>query len=198
MKNYTHNWNQEFITNSKSLNLKFDFCLEIGSFEGLTSNFIVDNILNTNGKLICIDPLTDVYLNDNLSEFDKERNDSHFAFFKDQYSRFINNVREHIETGKIELIKDLSINVFDDLIDKYKNKFDFIYIDGDHRPEGVYIDAVNSFILCKNGGYILFDDYLWENTGVGIDRFLKEYNGKYLIITKGFQVLIKIIKYESN
>lgn len=191
MKKYTHNWNQEFINNSKSLNLKFDLCLEIGSFEGLTSNFIVDNILTTDGKLICVDPLSDVYLNDNLSDLDRKRNDADFSFFKDQYSRFINNVGEHIETGKIELIRDLSINVFDILIDKYKNRLDFIYIDGDHRPEGVYVDGINSFILCKNGGYILFDDYSWENTGVGIDKFLKEYDGEYSLITKGYQVLIQ-------
>lgn len=191
MKNYTHNWNQEFISNSKSLNTKFDLCLEIGSFEGLTSNFIVENILTDDGKLICVDPLTDIYLNNNLSDLDKKRNDDDFSFFKDQYSRFINNVNEHIETGKIELIRDLSVNVFDILIDNYRNRFDFIYIDGDHRPEGVYIDAVNSFILCKNLGYILFDDYSWENTGVGIDKFLKEYDGKYSLITKGYQVLIQ-------
>ena len=198
MRNYTHNWNQEFIANSMSLNSKFDFCLEIGSFEGLTSNFIVDNILNTDGKLICIDPLTDFYLNDNLSDIDRKRNDNDFIFFKDQYSRFINNVKEHIEAGKIELIRDLSVKVFDSLIEKYENKFDFIYIDGDHRPEGVYIDAVNCFKLCKNGGYILFDDYLWENTGLGIDRFLNEYEGKYTIICKNYQVMIqKLNKYEE-
>lgn len=193
MKNYTHNWSGEFINNTRGIN-NLDLCLEIGSFEGLTSNYIVDNILSTEGKLICIDPLTDVYLNDNLSELDIKRNNSDFVYFKDQYSRFINNVKEHLESNKIELVRDLSTNIFPELIKNYKNKFDFIYIDGDHRPEGVYIDAINSFILCKNGGYILFDDYLWENTGVGIDRFLKEYNGKYLIITKGCQVLIQKCK----
>ena len=187
MKNFTHNWNQEFIKNSKRI-IQKNLCLEIGCFEGLTSNYIVDNILSESGRLICVDPLTDVYLNDKLSELD-DANNKEWIYFKDQYSRFINNVSEHIESGKIELIRDLSINVFDSLLDKYKESFDFIYIDGDHRPDGVYIDAINSFKLCKSGGYILFDDYTWGDTGKGIDRFLNEVDG-YEILLKEYQILI--------
>jgi hypothetical protein len=60
---YTREWNHEFVKNTKSINLNNqNLCLEIGSFEGLTSNYIVDNILSANGKLICVDPLTDNYL----------------------------------------------------------------------------------------------------------------------------------------
>ena len=188
MKNFTHNWNQEFIKNSEGIREK-NLCLEIGCFEGLTSNYIVDNILSESGRLICVDPLTDVYLNDKLSELDDNNNNKEWIYFKDQYSRFINNVSEHIESGKIELIKDLSINVFNSLLDKYKESFDFIYIDGDHRPDGVYIDAINSFKLCKSGGYILFDDYTWGDTGKGIDKFLNEVDG-YEILLKEYQILI--------
>ncbi len=194
MKHYTHDWNGEFKRSSYSLSTKsLNLCLEIGSFEGLTSNYIVDNILSDSGKLICIDPLTDNYLNDNLTEYDESRNKTNFAYFKDQYSRFTGNVREHLDNGKIELIRDLSVNVFPDLVMRYKDSFDLIYIDGDHRPEGVYIDAVNCFIMCKPGGYIIFDDYGWENTGIGIDKFLQEYAGKYSCVDKGAQVTIRKI-----
>lgn len=192
MKNYTENWNQGFIENTNTFIKKFDLCLEIGCFEGRTSNYIVDNILTENGKLICIDPLTDIYLNDNLSNIDLETNTNHSKQFKDQYTRFTNNVKEHLESGTIELIRDLSVNAFDNLKD-YKNKFDLIYIDGDHRPESVYIDAINSFELCKNGGFILFDDYIWNDTGIGIDRFLNEYKDRYTLHLKTAQVLIQKI-----
>jgi predicted O-methyltransferase YrrM len=84
----------------------------------------------------------------------------------------------------------LSVNVFDSLKD-YKNKFDLIYIDGDHRPESVYIDAIHSFELCKKGGFILFDDYEWNDTGIGIDRFLEEYKDRYILHIKSGQVLIQ-------
>jgi predicted O-methyltransferase YrrM len=193
MKNYTEKWNGGFITNTNSFVKNIDLCLEIGCFEGMTSNYIVDNILTENGKLICIDPLTDIYLNDNLRDVDIEMNQSHSKQFKDQYSRFINNVEEHLESGKIELIRDLSINAFDNL---KKYKFDFIYIDGDHRAEGVYIDAINSFELCKKDGFILFDDYEWNDTGIGIDRFLDEYKDRYILHIKSGQVLIQKISDE--
>jgi len=190
MKNYTKNWNQEFVKNTENIR-NMNFCLEIGCFEGLTSNYIVDKMLSKDGKLICIDPLTDVYLNDNLSIEDENKNKTEFFYFKNQYDRFINNTQESLNSKKIELIRDLSINVFEELIKKYEEKFDFIYIDGDHRPEQVYIDAVNSFQICKSNGFILFDDYLWGKTGVGINKFMKEYEGKYILLIKNYQVLIK-------
>ncbi len=190
-KKYTHNWNQEFIKNTKDFLKKIDLFLEIGSFEGLTSNYVVENILSENGKLICVDPLTDVYLNDNLTDVDIAKNNSDFIYFRDQYSRFHNNVREYLDSGKIHLIRELSTNAFPDLIKHYKGKFDFIYIDGDHRPDGVYLDAINSFKLCKKNGHILFDDYRWNDTGVGIDKFLNEYVDKYTLILKEYQVLIQ-------
>lgn len=193
MKSYTQNWNEEFIKNTSEFTKKFDFCLEIGSFEGLTSNYIVDNILSNNGKLICIDPLTDTYINDNLTDFDISRNNDEFIYFNDQYTRFNNNVSEHLISGKIELVRELSANVFPEFIIKYKDKFDFIYIDGDHRPNSVYIDAINSFKMCKKDGFILFDDYQWDDTSVGIDKFLNEYKGKYKLHIKEYQVLIQKI-----
>lgn len=75
-------------------------------------------------------------------------------------------------------------------------RFDFIYVDGDHREESVYNDAVGSFEVLNDGGYILFDDYLWKTTGIksGIDRFLKNYNSKIKIILINYQVLIQRIK----
>ena len=76
---------------------------------------------------------------------------------------------------------------------KYKNKFDFIYIDGDHRLDAVYQDGINSLKLCSSNGYILFDDYEWHECGLGIDKFLDEFNEKYELIYKKEQVLIQKI-----
>jgi predicted O-methyltransferase YrrM len=196
MKNFTMEWNGEFIKNTSNLP-KMDICLEIGCFEGLTSNYIVNQLLNENGKLICVDPLTDTYLNNDLSDFEIISNTKDFGYFKNQYERFIYNTKEEIESGKIELIRDLSFNCYESLLKKYTNKIDFIYIDGDHRAKYVYLDSVNCFKLCKINGYILFDDYLWEDinninsTKNGIDQFLKEYEGKYQLLINNYQILIK-------
>lgn len=196
---YTHNWNQEFIENTNIIPKKsLDNVLEIGSFEGLTSNYIVDNLLTEAGKLFCIDPLTDVYLNNNLTEKDKENNQTIYKYFNNQYDRFISNTAKN--TSKINLIRKLSIEAFPELLLNKKNYFDLIYIDGDHRADAVYIDAINCFKLCKVDGYIIFDDYAWGNeiykeqaTRFGVDKFLNEYKDNISIILKNYQIMIKRI-----
>lgn len=190
MKNYTKNWNTHFKNNVENVK-DFSLCLEIGCFEGLTSNYIVENLMSIDDKLICVDPLTDNYLNENLTDEDKILNNTEYLFFTGQYDRFINNIKEHLDSQKIILYRDLSINVFDKLLEKFGKNFTFIYIDGDHRPDGVYVDAVNCFNLCKKDGYILFDDYLWRDTGKGINKFLNEFYSEYVLVRKNEQVLIK-------
>ena len=201
MKEYTHDWSNGFIHNTRFLTeSKIGLCLEIGCFEGRVSNYIADNLLSENGKLICLDPLTDQYLNGDLSESEKDINAKEWSYFNNQYDRFINNVSEHLG-NKIEHVRNLSEAAFPELIKEYEGKFDLIYIDGDHRAQPVYIDAINSFRLCKSGGHILFDDYLWtlgngnpdDEPKKGIDMFLDEYRGKYEIVEMGYQVMIKKI-----
>lgn len=191
--NYTYNWNTEFIKNVKLFNISnLDLCLEIGCFEGLTSNYICDNMLSNTGKLYCIDPLLDSYIVENPSQDDLLDNENHFTYFKGQFERFIENTNTN--RNKIILLRDTSSNAFKNLNDIL---FDFIYIDGDHRPDYVYNDAINSFKHCKTNGIILFDDYIWlehkgeESTKFGIDKFLNEYNGKYELLLCEYQVMIK-------
>ena len=196
MKNYSEGWNLSFQIATKDLN-NLDLCLEIGCFEGLTSKYIVEKLLTENGILICVDPLTDNYLNDNLNEKDVENNKTIYKYFESQYDRFVSNCNHELQNERIKLLRDLSSNVYPTLIEDLKGMFDLIYIDGDHRADAVYLDAINCFELCKNGGHILFDDYSWGGEygtnapSIGIDRFLSEYEGKYQIITKSYQVMIK-------
>lgn len=194
-KHYTQNWNQQFIQNTKGLG-KFDLAMEIGCFEGLTSNYIVDNLLTETGKLICIDPLADEYTPSLPMQ----------PVFKNQYDRFMSNMIEHISLEKAFIVRRNSQDCLS-LTKTYKDslmwtidnicgrEYDFIYIDGDHAPDMVYIDAVNSFRYAKVGGIILFDDYNWNNThNAGIDLFLEEYKGKYELMHKDYQVMIKKIE----
>ena len=191
---YTHDWNQEFKNNTSGIN-NLKLCLEIGSFEGLTSNYIIDNILSIDGKLICVDPLTNNYLNTDLTDSDISNNDTIYKYFNNQYDRFKSNTANN--ANRLELYRNIRSDIFPELISKYEGQMDFIYIDGDHRASAVYIDAINSFKLCKSGGIIIFDDYSWgkmyneEATSVGIDKFLLEYNDQFTLITKEYQVVIR-------
>lgn len=173
MAEFTQDWNTEFKKNTQGL--KFDFALEIGCFEGLTSRYICDNLLNPGGRMICVDPLTDEYL---PGHEDNE-------MFAGQFDRFTRNTRNY----PIELIRKKSNEVWKELSDY---RFDFIYVDGDHTFDGVLHDARLAFQVCKLGGKILFDDYLYrEETKRGIDTFLKSMpSNKMTYQDLGYQILV--------
>ncbi len=177
-KDFTQDWNGQFKKNTENLKGMVQFALEIGAFEGLTSTYICDNLLkDKDSRLIAIDPLTDEYLPGHEDN----------ALFVGQYDRFIRNTR----TYPIELMRTTSDKAFKQ--PGFKDyRFDFIYIDGDHRREQVYQDGANSFHCCRVGGHILFDDYEWrEETKQGIDQFLMDYAPWLEIVVKGYQVMIK-------
>ena len=184
MQEFTEDWNQEFRKNT--LGMKCNFALEIGCFEGLTTCYICDLMLNPGGRIICIDPLDETYLTTDLDE-DAEKMNKDFKMFKGQFDRFMRNTK-----GKpVELLRTTSITVFNtDKFDEFR--FDFIYIDGDHREKAVFYDAVGAWECLAQGGHMLFDDYKWdEGTKRGIDRFLRKYGGLLTIEIKDYQLMIR-------
>ena len=190
-KKYSQNWGGAFAANAQALRLNnLNLVLEIGCFEGLTSNYIVDKLLDEKtGKLICIDPLSDAYLGSDPSK-------KILPYFNKQYDRFVFNTQKN--ASQIKLIRKTSSEGFADLFPTYKNTFDLIFIDGDHRASVVYSDAVNSFELCKKGGIMLFDDYTdggdylgEESTKHGVDQFLATYSGMYELLLKNNQVALR-------
>ena len=112
--------------------------------------------------------------------------------FIGQYNKFITNTN-YIK-DKIILERGLSNDVLPKLKKKY---YDFIYIDGDHSENQVYLDGLNSIELIKNGGIILFDDYNWTHktqvTKNGIEKFITEFNDKIIVLFRGpVQCAVKV------
>jgi FkbM family methyltransferase len=173
----TGGWNNEFKKNtSQFLETKFDFVLEVGCFEGLTTKYICENLLSEGGRVIVVDPLLDYYY--------EEDNGVH-PYFKQQYQRFLRNTKGlpvELKRGKSE----------DELPKMNAFRFSFVYIDGMHFHPFPYQDGCWAFAETKIGGVILFDDYLWnESSQMSIDKFLDEFAGAYEILEKGYQVMIK-------
>jgi hypothetical protein len=107
-------------------------------------------------------------------------------------------------------------NLYDSRISKYTNvckmkgyssdflqnaeseHYDFIYIDGDHRADEVYKDAIFGWRCLKKGGIMAFDDYRWVHDSKdpqmapqpGIDKFLSEYSNDLSIMAKDLQVWV--------
>ena len=161
--------------------------IEIGCFEGYGTLKLNELFCsNKNSTITCIDPLEDLYVKNN-----EEFSDIN-PMFIGQYNKFITNTN-YIK-DKIILERGLSNDVLPKLKKKY---YDFIYIDGDHSENQVYLDGLNSIELIKNGGIILFDDYNWTHktqvTKNGIEKFITEFNDKIIVLFRGpVQCAVKV------
>ena len=79
------------------------------------------------------------------------------------------------------------------------NSFDIIYIDADHRAKAVMSDAVLSWELLKNGGLIIFDDYLWYDKklpdellpNLAINSFVSCYRDVLEVVHSGYQLIVR-------
>ena len=163
MDNYefTNNW---FETSAKAIwsqifnQTKPKKILEIGSYEGASTCFLIDtlSLYHDSFEIYAIDTWDggvehkEMKINMKLVE---ER-------FHKNTSLAIKNSSKKIE---LKTFKDKSINALSKLITNQKsNYFDFIYIDGSHMASDVLSDAILSFELLKINGIIGFDDYLWK------------------------------------
>src|SRR5687768_15987529 len=74
-----------------------------------------------------------------------------------------------------------------------RNYFDFVYEDGSHSAPDVLRDLILAFELCRIGGIVAMDDYLWCRQQAGsqdlqsmpklaIDRFVNLYLRKLRIL----------------
>ena len=163
-------------------NLNF---LEIGSFQGRSTVWLLENILTDDtSKITCIDTF----------EGSEEHITNFSEHIKNLYDVFMHNISKFKD--KIIIKKNKSQIILKQLIETY----DFIYIDGDHKASSVLEDAVLSFSLLKSGGIMIFDDYLWfamkkyiDNPKSAIDAFLEIYSDKINILFKDYQVIIEKI-----
>ena len=163
-------------------NLNF---LEIGSFQGRSTVWLLENILTDDtSKITCIDTF----------EGSEEHITNFSEHIKNLYDVFMHNISKFKD--KVIIKKNKSQIILKQLIETY----DFIYIDGDHKASSVLEDAVLSFSLLKSGGIMIFDDYLWfamkkyiDNPKSAIDAFLEIYSDKINILFKDYQVIIEKI-----
>lgn len=156
--------------------------LEIGVFEGQAACFMLDN-----------------YLTDPRSYYDGiEIDESRRLLAADNIRR-----GEHspwkwtLAGGKSDelLTRRFSLRV-------YLAEYDGIYIDGDHREEAVYRDAILSWPFLAKGGIVLFDDYTLEQSSIdstvkfgvkkAVHRFLSTLDqAHYEILLDDYQFAIK-------
>jgi predicted O-methyltransferase YrrM len=129
---------EEYTPNTPKLDV-----LQIGTFTGDATEWLLANR--------DIEHITDV---DTWQGSDEDAHDKlNFSKVEQYYDkRFKGN-------PKIDKYKMTST----EFLSNYSEKYDFIYIDGDHTAVQVGIDGLLAWQSLKSGGVIAFDDYTWES-----------------------------------
>jgi predicted O-methyltransferase YrrM len=159
-------------------------CLQIGAFTGDASKWLLDEVLtHPDSHLVDVDTW----------EGSKEEAHSDLDF-DDVYEVYRRKVSKY---RNVTFIRSTS----DEFFRNNTDKFDFIYIDGDHRAFGVMKDLINSYYALNLNGIIACDDYQWsEGTGLfyeprpAVDSFFNMTRGLFDVIEIGWQVWFKNTK----
>jgi predicted O-methyltransferase YrrM len=205
MKNYkfTENWFESDDLNKftpkgtqKELHI-----LEIGSFEGKSTVWFLENLLqNQNSSITCIDPWTSYsQTNDSFESYNSENTEWDF---KNHKNTFLYNIKESGFENKVNIIQGFSHEILPELI--HKKKFDIIFIDGNHTAPFVITDAVFSWYMLKPDGLLIFDDYQWGKSKnlvgttlapkLAIDSFVDCFSDYLEVIHKEWRLAIRKIK----
>jgi len=92
--------------------------------------------------------------------------------FQDKYKRMgIENIKELNFIENLEFYEDYSHNVLPGLLHENR-KFEFIFIAGDHKFDGIFLDFYYADLLTEKGGYILFHDS-WLRSSRLVTNFIK-------------------------
>lgn len=158
--------------------------LQIGAYTGDASIWLYNNLLkDTDSVLIDVDT------------WEGSDEVAHHAMNWDTvenvYNAKILAARNERKIVKVKLTSDYFFK-------NNREKFDFVYIDGDHTAYGVIKDAVNAFECLNPGGIIAFDDYQWsggvgpaDRPGMAINAFLEIYRNKIDVLVRGYQLWIQ-------
>lgn len=136
--------------------------LEVGSFEGLSSCYILEAF--PHARLTCVDT---------WAGSDEHRGVERMSAAE---ANFDANIKKNLE--RVIKHKETSRSYFGRTSDG--GTYDLIYIDGSHRCEDVLFDGLCAYELLKVGGTLIFDDYLWDfypdiqrNPANAINHFVK-------------------------
>jgi predicted O-methyltransferase YrrM len=162
--------------------------LEIGSFEGRSAVWTIENMIEDGGEIYCIDTW----------EGGAEHTPEDMEGTELRFHNNILTVREAFPERKVSKLKGLSTQWIPSLICE-KLKFDFIYIDGSHLAKDVLTDACMAWPLLKPKGFMVFDDYAWKPQGftllqrpkVAVDAFVNMFEDELTIAHSGYQLIVR-------
>lgn len=191
-KNFSNDWFSGNIPHWISIFKKYNFygkkvnILEIGSWEGMSSLFILSEL--SDATLTCVDTWSG-----------SDEHQGHDVLNKIELN-FDSNLSG--VAGRLSKFKGTSYEFFNEC--PKDCFFDLIFIDGSHYSDDVLIDAIKSFQHLKLNGIMIFDDYFWkmysrnfDNPCAAINSFLRLKKGLYRVISVYGQIAVQKIGEQS-
>ena len=142
--------------------------LEIGSYEGRSAVWLIENAFKQGGKgdMYCVDTW----------EGGVEHDAAAMAAVE---TRFFHNIalaksrsRAHVD---VHVLKGTSMSHLAKLLaEGNAGSFDAVHVDGSHQCADVLSDLVLSFALLRTGGVMICDDYFWSLEERGREDLLNQ------------------------
>ena len=160
--------------------------LEIGSWEGRSAIWFLDTVLtHSASRLVCVDTW--------------RAGSGGLPLFTDDtlLDRFFSNLGPE-RLARVEAIRAESSEALPKLV-AAGVRFDWFYVDGSHRCADVLRDSVACWDLANPGAVIIWDDHGWmvepnDRPGPAIDAFLSCFAGRYEVLQKAYQVIVRVVK----
>lgn len=118
-------------------------CLDIGTYEGRSAIWMVENLIKDSGSLHIVDPLRDDYK-----------------------STLLRNISKTGIEERIFLHEGDSIIELPKILEEKSEYFSFIYIDAGKTASDNCLNALLAERMLKVGGILVIDDYLWGKPGI--------------------------------
>ena len=158
--------------------------LELGSFEGLSSSFLLWRL--PDAQLTCVDTFAGIpeYAAYGIAGSGLEQSFDHNVAL--------------VDATRVRKLVGETHSVLPDLL-AAGEEFDLVYVDASHRAVDVMVDAALSWKLLAAGGFAIFDDYgeipagenALDHPAPAIDAFLGVVAGCYEVVDRRRQLIIR-------
>jgi predicted O-methyltransferase YrrM len=160
--------------------------LEVGAFEGQSTVWILEHLLEDGGEITVIDTWEGSEEHASVDMYDVEgRFDLNINIAR---SRFPYRHVDKWRGQSFELLRSLTLA-----------QYDFAYVDASHIAADVLTDACLTLPLLKPGGILVFDDYLWgdprdvlHRPKVAIDAFVNINAERLAVLHVGKQMVVQV------
>ncbi len=167
--------------------------VEVGSYEGRSTVWTVENMLADGGSILCIDTW------DGGEEH--KVGAINMALVEQRFDENMAKLHEKHPSRLVVKAKGTSYDLISKHIIGPGKPLDFVYIDGSHLSRDVITDACMLWPKLKPGGMLVFDDYLWgsprdmlHRPKIAIDAFTTMFAEELSVIHVGYQFIVQKVK----